>query len=97
MRVWTNTRMPGIVFGRYFRNLGFELTSVDIRTITVRSQIDGVWQIEAGQAMGVRAAPSPGTYLLVYVQGEKVTVETYRGEAGPGFGYLLFEEVQLAP
>ena len=60
-------------------------------------QIDGVWQIEAGQAMGVRAAPSPGTYLIVNVDGDKVTIETYRGEAGPGFGYQLFEEVQLTP
>lgn len=60
-------------------------------------RIDGVWQIEAGQAMGVRAAPSPGTYLIVTIEGEKVTVETYRGEAGPGFGYLLFEELQLYP
>lgn len=60
-------------------------------------QVGGVWHIESGQAMGVRAAPSPGTYLLVYVQGERVTVETYRGEAGPGFWYLLFEEIQLTP
>jgi hypothetical protein len=61
------------------------------------SRIDGVWQINAGQAMGVRAAPSPGTYLLVYVEGEEVTVEVYRGEAGPGFDFLLYEEVQLTP
>lgn len=59
--------------------------------------IDSVWQIEAGQAMGTRAAPSPGTYLIVRVEGEKVTVETYRGEAGPGFGYQFTEVVQLAP
>lgn len=60
-------------------------------------QIDGVWQINAGQAMGVRAAPSPGTYLIVSVQGETVTVDTYRGEEAPGFGYTLFEEIQLNP
>jgi len=60
-------------------------------------RMDGVWQIEAGQAMGTRAAPSPGTFLIVTVQGEKVTVETYRGEAAPGFGYLLTESFQIAP
>ncbi|MBG0771450.1 MAG: metallophosphoesterase [Anaerolineaceae bacterium] len=60
-------------------------------------QIDGVWQIEAGQAMGTRAAPSPGTFLIVTVQGDKVSVETYRGEEAPGFGYLLTETFQIAP
>jgi hypothetical protein len=60
-------------------------------------QIDGVWQIESGQAMGTRAAPSPGTFLIVSVQGETVTIETYRGEDAPGFGYLLTDTFQIAP
>ncbi len=59
--------------------------------------VEGIWQIDAGQAMGVRAAPSPGTFLKVSIQGEKVTLFTYRGEEGPGFGYRLFEEIQLQP
>ena len=60
-------------------------------------QIEGVWALDAGQAMGVRAAPSPGTFLRITVQGERVMLETYRGEAGPGFTYRLFEEILLVP
>jgi predicted phosphodiesterase len=60
-------------------------------------RIDDVWQIESGQAMGTRAAPSPGTFLIVTVQGETVTIETYRGEDAPGFGYLLTETFQITP
>ena len=60
-------------------------------------QVDGVWQLDAGQAMGVRAAPSPGTFLYMIIQGERVTLRTYRGEEGPGFTYRLFEEIQLRP
>jgi hypothetical protein len=59
--------------------------------------IDGVWQIESGQAMGTRASPSPGTFLIVTVQGADVTVETYRGEDGPGFAYFLTDTFQIAP
>lgn len=57
----------------------------------------GVWQIDAGQAMGVRAASSPGTFLIITVQGESITLQTYRGEEGPGFSYLLYEVLQLKP
>ncbi|MBG0788263.1 MAG: metallophosphoesterase [Anaerolineaceae bacterium] len=60
-------------------------------------EMNGVWQIEAGQAMGTRAAPSPGTFLIVSVQGKTVTIETYRGEEAPGFGYLLTDTFQIAP
>jgi hypothetical protein len=60
-------------------------------------RIDGVWQIEAGQAMGTRAAPSPGTFLIVTVRGSDVRVETYRGEDGPGFAYFLTDTFQIAP
>ena len=59
--------------------------------------IEGVWQLDAGQAMGVRAAPSPGTFMIVNVRGDRVLLRTYRGEAGPGFSFLLFEEVVLEP
>jgi predicted phosphodiesterase len=84
MKVWINT--PNV--RAYFCGHTHNYSAI---------QIDGVWQINAGQAMGVRAAPSPGTYLIVSVQGEKVTVDTYRGEEAPGFGYTLFEEIQLTP
>jgi hypothetical protein len=47
--------------------------------------------------MGTRASPSPGTFLIVTVQGETVSIETYRGEDGPGFGYLLTDSFQIAP
>jgi len=60
-------------------------------------KIEGVWQIDAGQAMGVRAAPSPGTFLFIVVEGDQVLLRTYRGEDGPGFSYLLFEELVLKP
>ena len=60
-------------------------------------KIDGVWQIESGQAMGTRAAPSPGTFLIVSVQGAAVTIDTYRGEDAPGFGYRLTDSFQIAP
>ncbi len=60
-------------------------------------RIDGVWQIESGQAMGTRAAPSPGTFLIVNIQGNRVIINTYRGEEAPGFGYLLTDTFQIAP
>lgn len=60
-------------------------------------QIDGVWQIDAGHAAGTRAGPSPGTFLMVSVNGDQVTVSVYRGEASPGFGYQLVETLQIAP
>jgi predicted phosphodiesterase len=60
-------------------------------------RIDGVWQIESGQAMGTRAAPSPGTFLIVTIRGDRVSIDTYRGEDAPGFGYLLTDSFQIAP
>ena len=57
--------------------------------------IEGVWQLGAGQAMGVRAAPSPGTFLIIEVNGERVTLRTYRGEEGPGFSFFLRDEIIL--
>lgn len=60
-------------------------------------KIEGVWQIDAGHAAGTRAGPSPGTFLVVHVVGGQVAVETYRGEAAPGFSYVLTEEIQLKP
>lgn len=60
-------------------------------------EIEGIWQIDAGQAMGVRAAPSPGTFLIFSVHGGSVSMKTYRGEEGPGFAFLLREEINLRP
>lgn len=60
-------------------------------------QIDGVWQLDAGQAMGVRAAPSPGTFFVIKIKGNSAVLETYRGEDGPGFAYALWQKVQLRP
>ena len=60
-------------------------------------QIDGLWQVEAGQAMGVRAAPSPGTFLIFTITGDVVSMNTYRGEDGPGFAFEHFEEIRLRP
>ncbi|MEA3327268.1 MAG: metallophosphoesterase [Chloroflexota bacterium] len=58
-------------------------------------KIEDVWQIDAGQAMGVRAAPSPGTFLIFSVHGGSVSMEVYRGEEGPGFAFLLRDEINL--
>lgn len=58
-------------------------------------KIDGVWQLDAGQSMGVRAAPSPGTFLIISIDGGQVTLRTYRGEEGPGFSFLLRDEIIL--
>jgi 3',5'-cyclic AMP phosphodiesterase CpdA len=60
-------------------------------------KIDGVWQLGAGQSMGVRAAPSRGTFLIISIQGSRVILKTYRGEDGPGFSYLLQEGLKLRP
>jgi len=61
------------------------------------TKIDGVWQLDAGQAMGVRAAPSPGTFLIISVTGSSVILRAYRGEEGPGFSFLLYQEILLTP
>ncbi len=60
-------------------------------------QIEGVWQLDAGHSMGTRAAPSPGTFLIITISGESVWLRVYRGEDGPGFGYLLRMEQALRP
>jgi len=60
-------------------------------------KIDGVWELDAGHAMGTRYMPSPGTFLLITVDGERINLRTYRGEEGPGYAYLLFEELTLRP
>lgn len=59
--------------------------------------IHGVWQLDAGQSMGVRAAPSRGTFLIIEIEGEQVRLKTCRGEDGPGFSYSLREEITLSP
>ncbi len=58
-------------------------------------KIDGVWQLDAGQSMGVRAAPSPGTFLIITINGTHVSLRTYRGEEGPGFSFFLRDEITL--
>ncbi len=60
-------------------------------------EIEGVWEIDAGHAMGVRAAPTPGTFLIFTVQGGSVSMKVYRGEEGPGFGFVLRDEIGLRP
>jgi hypothetical protein len=60
-------------------------------------QINGVWQLDAGHSMGTRAAPSPGTFLIITVEGESIQLKVYRGEDGPGFSYILRQETLLRP
>jgi len=59
-------------------------------------KIDGIWQINAGQSMGVRAAPSPGTFLVITINDQQVRMKAYRGEEGPGFSFLLRDEINLS-
>ncbi len=59
--------------------------------------IDGVWQLDAGHSMGTRAAPSPGTFLIITVEGQSIQLQVYRGEDGPGFSYILRQETSLRP
>lgn len=60
-------------------------------------EINGVWELDAGHAAGTRYMPSPGTFLIITVTGEKITLRTYRGEEAPGYGYILHEELILSP
>jgi len=41
-------------------------------------QIDGVWQLDEGHAMGARAQAALSTFVVVRVAGSAVTYETYR-------------------
>jgi len=60
-------------------------------------KINGVWEIDAGHAAGTRYLPSPGTFLIITVEGENIFMKTYRGEEAPGYGYLLREDLTLSP
>lgn len=40
--------------------------------------IDGVWQINTGHAMGARTQATPSTYVVIYVFGGRVFHNTYR-------------------
>ncbi len=60
-------------------------------------QIGGVWQLDAGHSMGTRAGPTPGTFLIINIQGNAVQLQVYRGENGPGFSYELRLEESLRP
>lgn len=60
-------------------------------------EINDVWEIDAGHATGTRYMPSPGTFLIITVEGESINLKAYRGEEAPGFGYLLREGLTLSP
>ncbi len=53
----------------------------------------GVWQVDAGHAYIMGAAPSPGTFILMHILGDQVRFETYRGK--PGHTMQLFEQGSL--
>ena len=50
-------------------------------------KIDGVWQVDAAHAMGNREQSALSTFILIHVDGEVVSYETYR--AGRDEGYTL--------
>ncbi len=60
-------------------------------------EIDSVWEVDAGHATGTRSMPSPGTFLIISIEGDTINMQAYRGEEEPGFGYVLREELRLSP
>jgi len=60
-------------------------------------KIEGVWEVDAGHAAGTRYLPSPGTFLIITVEGENVNLKVYRGEEAPGYDYLLRKDLTLSP
>lgn len=58
-------------------------------------EIDGVWQLDAGHARGRGDTGARSTFLLIEVNGETVTFETYRDDASGG-AYLLADRGVLA-
>jgi hypothetical protein len=60
-------------------------------------QIDGVWQLDAGHARGLGDTDAPSTFILVHVNGDLVTFETYRDDASGGSYALAHSGVLTAP
>ena len=47
-------------------------------------EIDDVWQLDAGHARGIGDTGARSTFLIIYVDGGGVTLETYRDDADGG-------------
>jgi len=56
-------------------------------------KIEGVWQLDAGHAGGLRDPGAPSTFILVHVNGDIVTFDTYRDDANGGAYTLMHEGV----
>jgi hypothetical protein len=52
--------------------------------------IDGVWQLDAGHARGMGDTGARSTFILVHVDGDIVTLETYRDDASGGPYSLVY-------
>lgn len=58
--------------------------------------IDGVWQVDVGHARGLGDTGAPSTFVVVRVDGDQVTLETYRDDAAGG-PYAQSEQRLLSP
>jgi len=58
-------------------------------------EIDGVWQLDAGHARGKGDIGARSTFILIHVNGDIVTFETYRDDAKDG-SYTLAHRGTLA-
>lgn len=58
-------------------------------------RIEGVWQVDVGHARGVGDTGAPSTHVQVRVDGDEITLNTYRRDADSG-AYLLAETLALA-
>jgi hypothetical protein len=60
------------------------------------TRIDGIWQLDAGHARGLGDTGARSTYILIHVDGEVVTFETFRDDASGG-SYTLMHWGTLTP
>jgi len=54
-------------------------------------KIDGVWQMDVGHARGMGDTGAPSTFVLIHVDGDIVTFETYRDDAQGGLYTLAHQ------
>ena len=58
------------------------------------TQLDGVWQLDAGHASGLGYSNSPSTFIIIAVYPDYIQYEVYRDD-GDGGGYQLFKRGNL--
>jgi hypothetical protein len=75
-RFWTLLREEGVT--AYFNGHTHNYSA---------SYIDGVWQVDVGHARGRGDTGAPSTFVLVHVDGDLVTYETYRDQHDGVYDY----------